>query len=162
VNGNLTDRYMITLPATPPGASAMYNNWGYFLLGHVVMAVTGQPTLDSALSTLLFQPLGIKRIRLSRTRIEAQPADEARYHPTRFAIGASMVDPDRRLRGNGYGGFWNLERDDAGGGLSGAVVDVARLLAMLDVRTGYCRPTASPLCSPWPARMAVTVSIRRW
>lgn len=33
----------------------------------------------------------------------------------------------------GYGGFWNLERNDAGGGLSGSVADVARLLAMLDI-----------------------------
>ena len=136
VNGNMTDRYMLTLPASAPPAAPMYNNWGYFLLGHLVMAVTGAATLDAALETLLFQPLGITRIRLARTRAENQLADEARYHPTFFGIGPSMVDADRRLRGSGYGGYWNLERDDAGGGLSGAVVDVARLLAMLDIRTG--------------------------
>jgi CubicO group peptidase (beta-lactamase class C family) len=136
INGTQTDRFMLTQPATAPPATAMYNNWGYFLLGHVVMAVTGAATLDAALGALLFQPLDITRIRLSRTRIEDQPADEAHYHPTRFEIGPSMVDADRRWRGSGYGGFWNLERDDAGGGLSGAVVDVARLLAMLDVRVG--------------------------
>jgi CubicO group peptidase (beta-lactamase class C family) len=142
VNGNLTDRYMITLPATAPPTKAAYNNWGYMLLGHVVMAVVGQPTLDAALNKLLFQPLGITRIRLSRTRIENQLTDEASYHPTRFGLGPSMVDPDRRLRGNGYGGFWNLERDDGGGGLSGSVVDVARLLAMLDLRRN--NPVLSP------------------
>ncbi len=136
VNGTMTDRYMLTLPASAPPSTAMYNNWGYFLLGHLVMAVTGATTFDGALATLLFQPLGITRIRLARTRAENQLADEARYHPTSFGIGPSMVDPDRRLRGSGYGGFWNLERDDAGGGLSGAVVDVARLLAMLDIRVG--------------------------
>ena len=136
VTGAMTDRYMLTLPATAPPATAMYNNWGYFLLGHVVMAVTGSATLDGALDSLLFQPLGITRIRLSRTRVEDQTADEARYHPTRFDTGPSMVEADRRLRGSGYGGFWNLERNDAGGGLSGAVVDVARLLAMLDIRIG--------------------------
>jgi CubicO group peptidase (beta-lactamase class C family) len=136
VNGNLTDRYMMTLPSTPPPTAPAYNNWGYFLLGHVVMAVTGAATLDAALQTLLYQPLGITRMRLSRTRVEDQLADEALYHPTRFHIGPSMVDADRRLRASGYGGFWNLERDDAGGGISGAVVDVVRLLAMLDIRTG--------------------------
>ena len=135
VNGTMTDRYMLTLPATmPPTATGDYNNWGYFLLGHLAMAVTGQPTLVAALNQLLFQPLGITRIRQARTRIEHQPADESRYHPTSFRTGESVMESDRRLRAEGYGGWWNLERDDAGGGLTGAVVDVARLLAMLDVR----------------------------
>jgi hypothetical protein len=105
------------------------------LLGHVVVARTGQPNLPAALGGLLLQPLSITGIRSARTRVETQPADEARYHPTRFDTGPSVVDPDRRLRVSGYGGYWNLERDDAGGGLSGSVVDVARLLAMLDIRT---------------------------
>jgi CubicO group peptidase (beta-lactamase class C family) len=142
VDGRMTDRYMVTLPASAPPQPAAYNNWGYFLLGHVVMARTGQPNLPAALGGLLLQPLSITGIRSSRTRVETQPSDEARYHPTRFSAGPSMVDPDRRLRASGYGGFWNLERDDAGGGLSGSVVDVARLLAMLDVRT------ANPVLTP--------------
>jgi len=136
VDGTQTDRFMLTLPSSPPPTTAAYNNWGYVLLGHVVMAVTGHATLVDALDELLFQPLGITRIRNATTRVEGQPADESRYHPSVFALGPSVVDQDRRLRASGYGGFWNLERDDAGGGLSGAVVDVARLLAMLDVRTG--------------------------
>jgi len=142
ISGAQTDRYMITLPATPPPATPMYNNWGYFLLGHVVMAVTGSATLVQALNGLLFQPLGITRIRQARTRIEDQPADEARYHATTLPVGPSMVVPDRRLMSSGYGGFWNLERDDAGGGLTGSVVDMARLLAMLDVRTN--NPVLTP------------------
>ena len=134
VDGRMTDRYMVTLPASPPPQPPMYNNWGYFLLGHVVMARTGKPTLPAALNGLLLQPLSIKRIRSARTRVEGQAPGEARYHPSRFPIGGSVVDPDRRLRASGYGGYWNLERNDAGGGLSGTVVDVARLLAMLDIR----------------------------
>jgi CubicO group peptidase (beta-lactamase class C family) len=114
----------------------MYNNWGYFLLGHVVMAVTGASTLVEALSLLLFRPLGITRIRGARTRAEDQPADEVRYHPTFFEAGQSVVEPDRPLRASGFGGVWNFERDDSAGGLSGAVIDVARQLAMLDVRSG--------------------------
>jgi len=136
VDGAMTDRYMTTLPASAPPATPMYNNWGYVLLGHIVMAVTGAATLVDALTSLLFTPLGITRIRSSRTRAEDQPVGEARYHPTRFGAGASVMEPDRRLRAEGFGGPWNLERNDAGGGLSGATVDVARLLAMLDVRTG--------------------------
>ncbi|MBC7894196.1 MAG: serine hydrolase [Cytophagaceae bacterium] len=136
VDGAMTDRYMLTLPANAPPAMAAYNNWGYFLLGHVVQAVTGTTSLVAALDALLFRQLGITRIRQARTRIEDQPADEVRYHGTTLDIGPSVVEPDRRLRGTGYGGWWNLERDDAGGGLTGATVDVARLLAMLDVRTG--------------------------
>jgi CubicO group peptidase (beta-lactamase class C family) len=134
VNGKQTDRYMVTLPASAPPQPPMYNNWGYFLLGHVLMAKTGKPTLTAALNQLLLKPLSITGMRLSRTRVEGQAPGEARYHPTVFATGPSVVEPDRRLRVSGYGGFWNLERDDGGGGLSGSVVDVARLLAMLDVR----------------------------
>ena len=135
VDGEMTDRYMLTLPASMPPTSPAYNNWGYFLLGHVVKAVTGDATLVGALDRLLFQPLGITRIRQARTRIQNQPADEALYHPTSFFIGRSVVEADRRWRASAFGGSWNLERDDAGGGLTGATVDVARLLAMLDVRT---------------------------
>jgi CubicO group peptidase (beta-lactamase class C family) len=134
VDGTMTDRYMLTLPASAPPAPSAYNNWGYFLLGHVVKAVTGDTTLAQALDTLLFQPLGITRIRQARTRLEDQPSDEARYHPTFFATGRSVVEPDRRLRASGFGGGDNFERDDGAGGLTGAAVDVARLLAMLDVR----------------------------
>lgn len=135
VDGKMTDRFMLTLDASAPPAKRAYSNWGYFLLGHVVKAVTGEPTLVAALDTLLFQPLGITRIRQARTRLEDQPSDEARYHPTRFSIGRSVVEEDHRLRASGFGGSDNFERDDGCGGLTGATVDVARLLAMLDVRT---------------------------
>jgi len=135
VDGKKTDRYMVTLPASAAPAPPAYNNWGYMLLGHVVMAVTGASTLIDALNTLLFQPLGITRIRQARTKLEDQPSDEVRYHPTSFLTGESVVEPGPRLRASAFGGGWNFERDDAGGGLTGAAVDVARLLAMLNVRT---------------------------
>jgi CubicO group peptidase (beta-lactamase class C family) len=134
VDGTMTDRYMLTLPACPPTERGFYNNWGYFLLGHVVMAITRVTTLVGALNTLLFQPLGINRIRTARTKLEDQPFDEAWYHPTSFFIGPSVVDADRRWRASGFGGWWNMERDDGGGGLTGATVDVARLLAMLNIQ----------------------------
>jgi hypothetical protein len=98
-------------------------------------AVTGHASLADAIGALLMQPLQATRLRLARTRVDQQLADEARYHPTRLPVSSSMVAQDRRLMSDGYGGFWNLERNDAGGGLSAAVVDVARLLAMLDVRS---------------------------
>jgi CubicO group peptidase (beta-lactamase class C family) len=136
VDGRMTDRYMVTLPALDPPAAQIYNNWGYMLLGHVVMAVTGSASLDDALDALLFRPLGISRIRSARTKVEDQTPGEVRYHPTFFSTGASVVEPDRRMRASAFGGWWNFERNDAAGGLSGSVIDVARLLAMLDVRQG--------------------------
>ena len=141
----------------------MYNNWGYFLLGHVLMARTGKPTLAAALARLLLKPLSVTGVRSARTRVEGQAAGEARYHPTVFAVGQSVVDPDRRLRTSGYGGYWNLERNDGGGGLSGSVVDVARVLAMLDVRTSnpVLQPAAIKGSSPWPPPAAGTDSTRR-
>jgi CubicO group peptidase (beta-lactamase class C family) len=138
----MTDRYMVTLPASAPPQPKQYSNWGYFLLGHVIIAVTGEPTLPAALAGLVLRPLSITGIRLARARIEAQDAGEARYHPTRFDTGPSVVDPDRRLRASAYGGSFNPERDDGGGGLSGSVIDIARLLAMLDIRN------ANPVLAP--------------
>ncbi|GAA1953219.1 serine hydrolase [Microbacterium deminutum] len=135
VDGRKTDRFLVTQPASPPPTTPSYSNWGYFLLGHVVMKVTGKTTLPAALSGLLTRPLSITGLRIARTRVEGQTPGEARYHPTLFGIGASIVDQDRRWRATGYGGFWGLERNDGGGGLSASVVAVARLLAMLDIRT---------------------------
>lgn len=142
VTGRMTDRYLVTLPALDPPSMPAYNNWGYMLLGHIVMAVTGSPTLDAALDVLLYRPLGIRRIQSSRTKIEDQRPGEVRYHPTFFSMGPSVVEPDRRIRASGFGGGWNFERDDAAGGISGSVVEVARLLAMLDVRTN--NPVLTP------------------
>ena len=152
VDGRQTDRYMVTLPASMPPQPPMYNNWGYFLLGHVLMARTGKPTLTAALNQLLLKPLSISGVRSARTRIEAQAPGEARYHPSVFGVGQSMVDADRRLRVSGYGGFWNLERDDGGGGLSGSVVDIARVLAMLDVRT------SNPVLEPGAIKRLFTLA----
>jgi hypothetical protein len=106
------------------------------------MARTGKPNLIAALDELLLQPLAITGIRSARTHLESQPAAEARYHPTWFGIGPSVVDSDRRLLASGYGGYWNFERDDGCGGLSGSVVDVARVLAMLNIRR------ANPVLKP--------------
>ena len=96
---------------------------------------------------------GTGRTALSTARYHAHPTGAyahrrparrrgARYHATTLPVGPSMVVPDRRLMSSGYGGFWNFERDDAGGGLTGSVVDMARLLAMLDVRTN--NPVLTP------------------
>jgi hypothetical protein len=48
VNGVMTDRYLLSMPGSMPPAPPAYNNWGYFLLGHIVMAVTGATSLDAA------------------------------------------------------------------------------------------------------------------
>ena len=143
VTGRQTDRYMVTLPASPPPQPPAYNNWGYFLLGHVLMAKTGTSTLPGRAA-----PAPAEEPRDHRDPHRRTPASRAsprtRRATTRpcFATGPSIVEPDRRLRVTGYGGYWNLERNDGGGGLSASVVDVARLLAMLDVRT------ANPVLKP--------------
>jgi CubicO group peptidase (beta-lactamase class C family) len=136
VNGRMTDRWMVVQPGKPPGAEQAYSNFGYFLLGHLLMAVTGASSLQEMLWRTLLGPLGITRIRQARSRADQQALDEARYHPTRLDLNPSVMLPDRRLAPHNYGGFWNLDRDDGGGGLSAAVTDVARLLAALDIRVG--------------------------
>ena len=81
---------MVTLPASMPPQPPMYNNWGYFLLGHVLMARTGKPTLTAALYQLLLKPLSSHRRPLRAyahrgpgTRRGALPPDGLRRRPER-------------------------------------------------------------------------------
>src|SRR5207245_1062583 len=76
VNGRMTDRYLVTLPALDAPADPAYSNWGYMLLGHLVMALTGSASLVEALDSLLFRPLGIARIRSARPKVEDQTPGE--------------------------------------------------------------------------------------
>jgi CubicO group peptidase (beta-lactamase class C family) len=46
-------------PDFAPGAGFLYNNSGYFLLGHIVAQVSGKP-FDAFLRSTFFEPLGMK------------------------------------------------------------------------------------------------------
>jgi CubicO group peptidase (beta-lactamase class C family) len=124
----------IKLTGTPGDRSiAVYNSGDHFLLGEVAARVIGVPTVDEAVKRLVLDPLGITRIRASRSIIELQPPDEARYHPRPLATSISSMTPDQPLVLQGYGES-NLENGVTAGALSGAAPDLARFVAALSVR----------------------------
>jgi CubicO group peptidase (beta-lactamase class C family) len=124
----------IKLTGTPGDRKiAVYNSGDHALLGEVAARVIGVPTVDEAVLRLVLDPLGITRIRISRSLIEAQPSDEARYHPRPLTTSVSSMTPDQPMVFQGYGES-NLENGVTAGALSGAAPDLARFLAALSLR----------------------------
>lgn len=151
-NGTLgADGKPITNAIPGDKAIAVYNNGGYFMLSQVVAKMRGADTFEKAIKASLLKPLGIKRVRETRSLISEQPSDEAHYHSTeeciasdsndncttrlfpRIRTSTSVMSPDKPIVPLGYGET-NFENVDGAGGLSGAVTDVARLIAALSVR----------------------------
>lgn len=132
-------------------AIANYNNGGYFMLSQVVAKMRGASSFEKAIKEWLLEPLDIKRVRETRSLVGDQPSDEAHYHSTegciavdsngncttrgfpRISTSFSVMSPDKPFVPLGYGDT-NLENVDGAGGLSGAVTDVARVVAALSVQ----------------------------
>ena len=110
-----------------------YGRTDYFLLGLVAAKLAGVTSFESALKKLVLDPLKMTRTRGSRSRIEDRGADEALHHMPALETGTSAVHNDRRIVPLQYGDE-NYEVYDGAGGLSSAVVDVARICAMLSCR----------------------------
>lgn len=114
-----------------------YSNWGYALLGIVIARVAGVRTFYDAIKASILDPLGITRIRPAASLAGTSYADEARYHRTAEAAldlltFPSVMTAERPLVADVYGNL-HLEHGVAGGGLSGAAVDVARFVAAFSV-----------------------------
>lgn len=116
-----------------PGENTVYGRVDYFLLSLVAAKLAGVPTFEEALQKLLLDPLHMTHTRLSRSRIEDRGSDEALHHPPNLATGISAVHDDRRIVPLTYG-YDNYEVYLGAGGISSAVVDMARLGAMLNCR----------------------------
>ena len=126
--------------------NVVYGNTDYFLLSLIVAKKLNKPTFEAALKTLVLDPLGQTRTRGSRSLTGDQAADESPYHMTvhdpsagwalfQLECGGSDRTQDRPLVPTHYGTF-DMEMFDGCGGLSSAVIDVARLCAMFSCRTG--------------------------
>ena len=126
--------------------NVVYGNTDYFLLSLIVAKKMNAASFETALKALVLDPLSQTRTRGSRSLTSAQLADEARYHMTvhdpdagwklfQLECGASDRSQDRPLVPTHYGTF-DIEMFDGCGGLSSAVIDVARLCAMFACRTG--------------------------
>lgn len=124
--------------------NVVYGNTDYFLLSLIVAKKTNTSTFEGALKKLVLDPLGQKHTRGSRSLTGDQLSDEARYHMTvhdpesnwplfQLECGSSDRTEARPLVPTHYGTF-DLEMFDGCGGLSSAVIDVARLCAMFSCR----------------------------
>jgi CubicO group peptidase (beta-lactamase class C family) len=117
-----------------------YNNTGYFMLGQIVAKLRSSSSFVDAIQTPLLKPLGINRtttqglstIRESRTLVNTQLPDEARYHSRPLAVNPIAVIDGTPLGGLGYSDT-NMENCGSSGGLSAASVEVARALAALSI-----------------------------
>jgi hypothetical protein len=114
---------ILPLPATKPSAS---------------VSVDGRPQPPRGLSrqtkkpAYLLAPLHMTHTRAATTRVDKQPASEARYHSRPLQTSNSVMVSGQPLCALGYG-EWNLENSGGGGGLSASAVDVARLIAALSM-----------------------------
>jgi hypothetical protein len=102
------------------------------------------PNFIEALRASVLVPLHMTRTRISTSLSGQSFPDEARYHrsgefhATQFhdlALGNSVMTSDRPMVPDVYGNL-HLEHFAAAGGLSSAVVDQARLIAMLNADAG--------------------------
>ena len=147
-DGTEVARWIATLDMTgTPGDknNVVYGNTDYFLLSLIVKKKMNASSFEAALKTLVLDPLGQTRTRGSRSLTGDQFDDEARYHMTvhnreadwklfQLHCEGSVRSQSRPLIPTHYGG-WDLEMFDGCGGLSSAVVDVARLCAMFACRS---------------------------
>ncbi len=113
--------------------ATVYGRTDYILLGLAVAGLSGRSSFVSGLKKQLLDPLRMARTRGSRSKIEARGSDEAIQHSPDLATGPSAVHNDRRLVPVAYG-YDNYEVYGGAGGLSSAVIDVARMGAMLNCR----------------------------
>jgi CubicO group peptidase (beta-lactamase class C family) len=134
--------------------NVVYGNDGYMILGEVVRKLAGTADLSSALQTLVCAPLGMKNTVGSRSLVKDQTAGEARYHNRLYkldssgnpslvplTVGPSLLSEDQPLVPNQYGNWWEYETGQGCGGMSSAVIDMARIIAMFN--TGGLYPVLS-------------------
>lgn len=128
---------------SPPGMTQVYSNCGYFLIGRMLASLAGVPDAVTACQQL-FEPLQITRVRNSVSLVANQYPDEARYQtyyqleqgstflrdPPYPVSGVSQVSSDGLLVPDWYGNV-QMEVLETAGGLSAAVTDIARLIAMV-------------------------------
>lgn len=138
VSADMTDAYIASCDlVSPPGHTFSYNNCGYYLLARVVAKLAGETPPMAALRRNLLEPLGIKRMRRARSLVVAQLPDEARYcitsiagHQRDIPLRTSVMSDDQPLVPIGYGSG-QLEISEGAGGLTAAMPDLARLIAIL-------------------------------
>jgi len=136
-----------------PGQRYAYSNYGYCLLGRVIEKLSGQSYEDFVCAEI-FQPLGIKSIRLGKTRLEERQSDEAKYyHPD---DGKSVFANDLGTQVPGPYGTWCLEAMDSHGGWIATASDLVRFIDAIPLVSNIDTPHSTPLLSRDSVRSILT------
>ena len=124
-------RYMLGQPLDfDPGERHAYSNFGYCLLGRVIEQVSGQP-YDAYVKQRILRPLGIRRMRVGRTRARHRARGEVWYsHPTDGRV--ESVFPDVRAKVEWPNGGFYLEPMDSHGAWIASAVDLVRFASAFD------------------------------
>ena len=140
----IAGQMLLHQPGDP--ANNVYGNTDYFLLSEAVRAMARTDTFEGALQQLICGPLGMAHVRGSRSLLADQPGDEARYALSQpppsnesageLSCGYSLRTPTSTVVPTQYGA-WDMEMYSGCGGLSVAVVDMARLIASLSARDAH-------------------------
>lgn len=109
----------------PPGAEAVYSNYGIALLGAVIAHVSGRSYIEQVEATLL-RPLGMRHASFREPLPDGHPAALSPAECEELAQGF------RRVAGHFVPGeFEHLAHGAAAGGLSASAADMARWMSML-------------------------------
>jgi CubicO group peptidase (beta-lactamase class C family) len=127
---SLTRSDLVRAPSPTDGC---YSNFAYELLS-LVVATKRSSTYLGGLQANLFHPLGITRARVGDPDVNNQPTNEALYRAYGLSTGPNIDVPGTPLAASPYGGD-NFAATTGAGGLSMAAPDMARLLAMLNMRS---------------------------
>jgi CubicO group peptidase (beta-lactamase class C family) len=114
-----------------PGTGYAYSNFGYCVLGRVIEKVTGQGYEDYVKENVL-KPMGIKRMRIGRTKLEERAEGEVRYYDYQNRV-VQSVFPGQGLVPAPYGA-WYHEALDAHGGWIASAIDLLRFVTAVDGR----------------------------
>lgn len=119
-----------TEPATEPGATAVYSDLGYIMLGAIVERAAGEP-LERAFGTLVAEPLGLGARYAGDLPISNAAATELDERTGTPAVVVGRVHDENAWYGGGVCGH---------AGLFARLDDVARFAAaIVDTATGHPR-----------------------
>ena len=130
-----------------PGHTFKYSNNGYLLLTLVIERLRSTSYID-AINSSIGSPLSITHLILSRSLVDQQPPNEARYHDSEVSVWYSVLSNAQPFVPNPYGPF-NIKNWDGFGGLSINGVDFARVLSALNTNVLLSSPIRSDFLEHW-------------
>jgi len=112
-----------------PGQRYAYSNFGYCLLGRLIEKVTAQ-TYEQYVHENVLAPLGIRAMRLGKTKFTERSPNEVRYYHPHSA--ESIFEGSRGEQVPSPYGGWYLEAMDSHGGWIASAEDLVRFASAFD------------------------------